>query len=241
MNVLVHTLNEESQNLSRYIKCYDYIINNDALKTLLNLILKIHNYLNKNTGKKEEKNFDIRNISNLLNFKNNNKQFMEILTKLYFANTEKSISRSDLHILNTIIESDQLPLSESDYTKHKNMLDSIREKIINLSLNKGFTSHLIMLFDDINLTLANIKYDIETENKVRKKFLEYFSYTAESSKPEAINSILSNCYILLSKMATTPKPLVITPKQATPLAQKKIANKENSHRASNLINKYNLI
>jgi hypothetical protein len=241
MNVLIYILKEESQNLTRFIKCYDYIINNDVLKTLLNLILKIHNFLNKSSGKKEEKNFDIRNIPNILNLKNNNKQFMEILIKLYFANTEKTISRSDLHLLHNLTESDKLPLSESDYTKHQNLLDSTKETIMNLSLNKGFVSHLNSLFNDINLTLANIKSDIETENKHRKQFLEYLSYSAESAKPEIINSILSNCYTLLSKIATTPKPQIAAPKQTTPPTQKKIAHKENSHRASNLINKYNLI
>lgn len=223
-----------------YTRGYLYIINNDILKTLLNLILKVHNFLNKNSGKKEVNNFDIRNISNIINLKNNNKQFFEILLKLYFSNSDKYITRSDLHILNTIIESDQLPISESDLSKHITVLNSIKENISALSINKHFLSSLINIFSNVAQTLSNLQSDIESEIKHRKQFLEYFSYTADASKPELIPQIFSNCYTLLSKIATVPKPSIPTPKQSSPPTQKKITNKENNKRASNLINKYNL-
>lgn len=237
---MMHTLKEESENISMYIRGYLYIINHDALKILLNLILKVHNFLNKNSGKKEEKNFDIRNITNIINLKNNNKQFFEILLKLYFSNSDKHITRSDLHILNTVIESDQLPLSESDLSKHITLLNTIKENITTLSINKHFQSSLEQIFSNIAQTLSNLKSDIESEIRHRKQLLEYFSYTADSSKPEIIPQIFSNCYTLLSKIATIPRTSNPIHKQSSPIAQKKIKNKENNKRASNLINKYNL-
>jgi hypothetical protein len=234
-------LREESHNLQRYIKSYDYILNHEILRTLLNIILKIHNFLNKSLGKKEEKNFDIRNISNIITLKNNNKQFMDILLKIYFDNNNKTINRSDLNIIHNIIESDQMPIKLIDYEKNQRTLDDIKESLTNLSLNKLFQAHINKLYDDLSESFQNIFSDIQCEQTNRYLFLEYFGYPTDCNKSDIINSILSNCYTLLSKLPT--KPIVSIPKVISPqppTQKKNIPTKENNFRASNLINKYNL-
>ena len=240
--MIIYTLKEELLTLSRYISCYSYLINHDILKTLLILILKISNFLNKKSGKKEEKNFDIRNISNLMTLKINNKQFTDILLQIYFSNSDKTIARSDLHTLHTIIESDQVPMNLSEYSKHQCSLDEIKTTLNSLSLNKNFLYKILDLCDELSLSLENLYKEIEREQTNRKLFLEYFNYPADS-KPELIISIVSNCYTLLSKLAISQPKQITPPKEITPqpsTQRKYTLAKENNPRASNLINKYNL-
>jgi hypothetical protein len=208
------------------------------LQTLLNIILNIHNHLNNSNGKKEEKNFDVRNISNIMTLKYNNRQFMDILLKIYFDNSNKTINRSEFHALHTIIESEQLPINLNDYDKHKSTFESIKESLNTLSLNKIFLTHIERLYDELLISFKDIYADIQSERTNQKLLLEYFIYPVDS-KPDIINSIFSNCYTLLSKLTTKPinsELKVVTP----PLQKKNNPIKENNKRASNLINKYNL-
>jgi hypothetical protein len=234
-------MKEESLNISKYITCYGFLINNNSLKILLNIILKIHNFLNKSSGKKEDYNFDIRNINNILSLKINNKQFTDILLKLYFNNTDKTISKSDLHPLHIILESDQVPMTLVNYSNHQISLEEIKLSISSLSINKHLLSHIEKIYEDLELSFLNIHKDIENEMCNRKLFLEYFSFPLDS-KPEIINSIFSSSYTLLSKLNSQPKQSTpLKEPSPQPLTQRKNTYaKENNHRASNLINKYNL-
>jgi hypothetical protein len=187
---------------------YKSIIGNNNLKILINTILKISNYLNTNTGKKENKTFDIRNLENILNLKNNSQYFIDILAKAYFSNTANNEpifdSQNSYQLKNVLDINLNLNGLEKEYEKfrlsikdnYESITQIVRSDVLSL-LNETF-GYLNGLMD---VFLANIK----EEKLLRSEFLYYFGFGESKADLELVNQILNSILSLSKKVSNKLK------------------------------------
>lgn len=78
-------LDEINQSLMNISALFESILINDKLKYVISIMLKINNYLNKSTGGRELKGFDLVSLENVLDLKINSVYFFNIVGNYYIV------------------------------------------------------------------------------------------------------------------------------------------------------------
>jgi hypothetical protein len=185
---------------NNHLFIYNSLLNNKNFPILINLILKINNYLNKSTGKKELKFFDLKNVESLIELKISSKSFIEYLLRLYHDNIENFNKGND--IFRNIIDDGELCLLKVLIQPH-NLISSIdhefKSAIEDFKTN-GKSLEMDIKNDVILIEIKKINDKLEgefdklievkeNEDKLREELLNYFNLYEKKNSSGNLNSI----------------------------------------------------
>jgi hypothetical protein len=206
-NALKTSLLELYENLNAYIAIYNRIIENDKLKSLLGTLLQINNYLNVNTGKKRINNFDIRNLDNILNIKNNSQYFIDLLVKIFQINVEGDIillNSQDSYLLKHVVDLNlNLINLDKEYEKASLKIDDFVSKVLLIVKSKCYLDNLENNILSMKELVNNVGSTLGKEKVVRKIFLNYFGFEVDDSKNDSdqLHSVLNAILSLYKKVS----------------------------------------
>lgn len=176
---------------------YEIILSSSKLKFVVCVVLKIANVINKANGMNEIKSFDFLSFDSVIEMKNRNKNFFELISKSYIATygNEEIFTVKERAVLNSV--SDKLKymnITKAEIEKTKKSFtmnyQKIETVIIDERLKKSIENEFIDTFynDVIEVKMNTLQEKIE-KNEI--KIRNYFLYDNKGKFTDFIIGVLS--------------------------------------------------
>jgi hypothetical protein len=222
-SLLKTNIKELNEQLTSYLKMYSKVLENNKLKRMIQIIYKINNYLNSNTGKKETSNFDIRAIENVLNLKNNSLYFTDLLMAIYEANLKSDeelniFNSQEVYLLNHILDLNlSLTSLPNEFEKALKNLNNYEKDLKQIIQSGVFLTRLDDTFTFLKDLVDLFSVNIEKEKKLRKDFLNYFNFESnDKSDCDLLKILLTSICAINKKFARKVTEKISVPENLKP-------------------------
>lgn len=170
-------LNEVTHSLNTITGLFEGILSNDKLSFVIGIMLKINNYLNRSTGGKELKGFDLVSLENVLDLKINSKHFFNIIGKYYSDRYFKETLLNKKELGNVYFSISYLSNSiNNEFNKEKvvnqyeQAIKEIESIVKNSYIKEALSNQLIEIIQEMIGKTGELKIK---EQKIKEKLILY--------------------------------------------------------------------
>lgn len=210
---------------------YSFLLFSKKLKFITHLLLKIANFINKENGIEEISSFDFLSIDSILEMKNKNKVFFDLISKNYilFFGHENFISQKEKVILTSVIdqfncincETCSLEAMKNKFLLHYGKIDTlIQDDKLKEVISKEYIEDFYNEVIEKELVATKKQND-----KLKEKVMKYF--LIPNNSPIKFNSFLFGILKIIDKIDSKLK-------KAFPVISIKPYIKENNSQTSEI-------